>query len=176
MESKTIPKSLIEVFQCFAPVHCYSNKPNISNSIDGSLHYGHQLLWHIDYSLGGLKKIESRIWNYLCVDSHIDRCHVKFEGPRWLGSASSGPPSPHIWRWSDTSPCKGVSFFLMPSHSHRDLCKILMMVQINFWSNSVPFKKKNIVLAQKLTKLDHFEINYVTFNFFMVNTVIQNAS
>ena len=37
-------------------------------------------------------------------------------------------------------------------------------------------KKKNIVLAQKFTKLDHFEINYVTFNFFMVNTVIQNAS
>ena len=122
--SRRQSKSLIEVFQCFAPVHCYSNKPNISNSIDGSLHYGHQLLWHIDYSLGGLKKIESRIWNYLCVDSHIDRYHVKFEGPRWLGSASSGPPSPHIGLWSDTSPRKGVSFFLCPAN-HIWWCQLI---------------------------------------------------
>ena len=41
-------------------------------------------------ALGGLKKIEisSVLFPIL---HHIDRYHVKFEGPRWLGSASSGP-------------------------------------------------------------------------------------
>ena len=120
------PERLIEGFQCLAPVHWYNNKPNISNCTGWEpilclselptenlsfIKKSYQLLWHIDYSLGGLKKIENWIWNYLCVDSHIDRYHVKFEGPRWLGSASSGPPSPHIGLWSDTSPHKGVSFF-----------------------------------------------------------------
>ena len=49
-----MPKRLIEVFQCFAPVHGYNNKPNISNLIDGSLQYSNYQkvrsapLWQLD--------------------------------------------------------------------------------------------------------------------------------
>ena len=39
---KIVLRGLIEVFQCFAPVHGYKNKPNILNCIDGNLHYGLQ--------------------------------------------------------------------------------------------------------------------------------------
>ena len=37
-----VVRGLIEGFQCFAPVQKYKMKPNISNCIDGSLHYGRQ--------------------------------------------------------------------------------------------------------------------------------------
>ena len=46
-----IPKRLIEGFQCFAPVHWYNNKPNISNCIDGSLYGCHsQKMYHLSKS------------------------------------------------------------------------------------------------------------------------------
>ena len=33
----------------------------------------------------------------------------------------------------------------------------IIMVPINFWQNSDLFEKKNVFLAQKLPKLDHFK-------------------
>ena len=62
----------------------------------------------------------------------------------------------HTGLWCDTSPRKGLCHCLMPDYTRRCRTSPLIMVPINFWRNSDPFKKKNIFLAQKLTKLEHF--------------------
>ena len=65
---------------------------------------------------------------------------------------------PHSGLWCDTS-SKWVCLFPMPHYSRRCRISTLIMVPINFWRNSDLFKKKNIFLAQKLIKLEHFKEN-----------------
>ena len=54
-------------------------------------HWESTRIYHADWGSKKLKvwfEISSVLFPIL---HHIDRYHVKFEGPRWLGSASSGP-------------------------------------------------------------------------------------
>ena len=62
------------------------------------------------------------------------------------------------WLLCDTSPRRGLCNCLMPDYACRCRSCILIMVPINFWRNSNPFRKENIFLPQKLTELDHFSL------------------
>ena len=61
----------------------------------------------------------------------------------------------HTGLWGDTSPRRGLCHCLKPDYAHKCRTSTLIMVPINYWQNSDPFKKKHF-LAQKFTKLEHF--------------------
>ena len=44
----------------------------------------------------------------------------------------------------------------LPDYARRCRTSTLIMVPINFWRNSDPFKKKKIFLTQQLTMIRHF--------------------
>ena len=70
---------------------------------------------------------------------------------------------PHSGLWCDTS-WKLVCLYPMPHYAIGCRISTLIMVPINFWRNSDLFKKKNVFLAQKLTKLEHFKENLSNFS------------
>ena len=64
------------------------------------------------------------------------------------------PISPGALMWHLAR--RGLYYCLMPDCAWRCRTSTLIMVPINFWRNSDPFKKKSILITQKLTKLEHF--------------------
>ena len=72
-----------------------------------------------------------------------------------------GPP--HSGLWCDTS-WKLFCLYAMPHYASGCRISTLIMKPINFWRNSDLLKKKNIFLAQKLTKLEHCKENLWNFS------------
>ena len=59
----------------------------------------------------------------------------------------------------------------MPDYARRYRTSTLIMVPIDFWHNSDPSLKKNIFLDKKLIELEHFFVDFKTFNSKTLNII-----
>ena len=63
------------------------------------------------------------------------------------------------WLLCDTSPRRGLCNCLMPNYARRCRNSTLIMVPINFWRNSDPFKKKKHFSSSKIDRVRAFLVN-----------------
>ena len=69
----------------------------------------------------------------------------------------------HTGLWCDTSPRRGLCHCLMPDYALRCRTSTMIMVPINFWRNSDPFKKEEHFSSSKMDRVRAFLINLSKF-------------
>ena len=69
----------------------------------------------------------------------------------------------HTGLWSDASPRRGLCQSFMLEYAHRCRTSTVIIVPINFWQNSDPFKKKEHFSSSKIDRVRAFFINISNF-------------
>ena len=85
-------------------------------------------------------------------------CNITFRRNVWnskmshFGQRGGGAHWALMWHFAR----RGLHQFLMPDYSHRCRTSKPIMVPLNFWWNSNPFKKSTFFLSKKLRNLSIF--------------------